>query len=295
MPFDADGRRVSRLPVNVPYHVAVRRSRLVRNVYYRCLSRVVGRPIRSPRMLDFEVYSFSGELDLPEQVASIRSFLQRAGEPTSFTVVSDGSHTAKHSDLLQRVHPSIRVRPVSRVARADLPPEVTAYAAKHPLGKKLSMLLSLDITRPTIYVDSDILFFEAAADLADARYRASGSLYYLPDCRPSLDDTLVEGTDGTTPVNSGFLILNRTPDWTNALNSLTRSGSEGGFFTEQTVVHLAVHENGGVELDSAKYVVGVRDQFRFRDDYTWTSPALRHYTRPVRYRFWSNLRAAGAL
>jgi hypothetical protein len=267
---------------------------LLRLAYRARLPRIVARSISCPRTLGFQVYSFSGESELPEQVASIRSFLRHAGAPARFTVVSDGTHTSEAIELLERLHRVVEVRPLGGIVRTDLPPEVMSYATDHPLGKKLSMLLSLEVSAPTIYVDSDILFFEGASDLADGRY-LSGENYYLPDCRPSLDEALIDDVRTLeTPVNSGFLILNRALDWTDALARLRHAPSPAGFFTEQTVVHLALHADGGLPLDPNSYVVGVQDQFRFRDGYTRTRPALRHYTRPVRYRLWSNLRPAGA-
>ena len=283
------------LPVNVPYHAAVQRSRLARYLYSRRLDRVVGRPVEPPRTLEFDVFSFSGEGELPEQVASLRSFLSYAGIPRRFVVVSDGSHTAASLRLLSRVHPCVVTVPLEELAPGPHPSSVEAYAARHPLGQKLSMLISLRVERPTIYVDSDVLFFTGAADLADPRYQESESLFYLADCRESLDDRLLDSREPMSPpVNSGFLVLNRQPDWSPGLELLDVLDSEPNFFTEQTVVHVVMHGDRAVPLDESKFVVGISDQFQFRDQYTRTGPALRHYVRPVRYRLWSNLGPAGS-
>lgn len=284
-----------RLPVNIPYHVAVRRSRLARLRYGRRLERLASRPVVAPRRLDFDVYSFSGHGELPEQVASIRSFIRSAGAPHRFVVVSDGSHRREDIELLGRLHPSVETIPLREVACPPFAPGVEAYAARHPLGKKLSLLVSLQPERPTLYVDSDVLFFAAADQLAHDRYRAPGSLFYLVDCRASLDGRLLDPPEqARRPVNSGFLVLGRQLDWSQALARLDALGGQASFFTEQTVVHLAMHDNGAAPLDSSTFVVGLADQFRFRDAYTRTGPALRHYVRPVRYRLWTNLRKAGS-
>jgi hypothetical protein len=291
----ADSSPISvKLPINVPYHAAVQRSRLARRRYSSEIERIAARPITPPRVLDFDVYSFSGEGELPEQVASIRSFLRYAGAPTRFMVVSDGSHRPRSLELLEQLHPCVTPVPLEEMASGSLPDGVRAYAKQHPLGQKLSLLISLRITRPTIYVDSDVLFFDGAMKIAEPRLRARGSLFFLVDCRPSLDDRLldVDGSLGRS-VNSGFLILNRQPDWAPGLERLATLEGDPNFFTEQTVVHLVMHANGALPLDQSKFVVGIADQFQFRDAYTRTAPALRHYVRPVRYRLWTNLRSAG--
>src|ERR1700730_4614981 len=94
---------------NVPYHSARLEGKIVRNFYRALLPIIVRRRLRVPRSLDVDVFAYSGEGSLPEQVASIRSFLANAGRPKQFTVVSDGSYTAKSVDLLEKIDNCVRV------------------------------------------------------------------------------------------------------------------------------------------------------------------------------------------
>lgn len=275
--------------MNVPYHAAVARSKVTRSVYAALLEPITAREVSPPCSLPFRVYSFSGEADLPEQVASIRSFLRHAGAPERFTVVSDGSHATDSAALLHRLHPCVQVQPLEELTERPLPQVLRRYAALHPLGKKLSLLVSLVAKGPTIYVDSDVLFFPRAAVLAEPAYTARGAAFYLPDCKASLDEHVLVEAGPSEPVNSGFLVWHRQLDWGPGLAALDALRGDPGFFTEQSVVHVTMHSNSARPLDPTRFVVGLADQFRFRDAYHRATLALRHYVRPVRYRFWTQL------
>src|SRR5438270_11354609 len=98
---------------NYGYHLARAQGRLSRSIY-RALLPIIGRQqVRITREFPLQVYSYSGEAALPEQVASIRSFLKFVGRPPRFTIVSDGTHDARSIDLLCRLDGSVRVEPAS--------------------------------------------------------------------------------------------------------------------------------------------------------------------------------------
>ena len=75
---------------NVPYHLARLEGKITRRLYHGALRFIAQRKINIPRSVPLEVYAYSGENNLPEQVASTRSFLANVGRPKQFTVVSDG-------------------------------------------------------------------------------------------------------------------------------------------------------------------------------------------------------------
>src|SRR5690242_1924380 len=95
---------------NVPYHSARLQAKIARGLYRAALPMIVRRQVTAPRELALDVFAYSGENTLPEQVASIRSFLTYAGRPKRFTIVSDGSYTAKTADLLEKVDQCVRVQ-----------------------------------------------------------------------------------------------------------------------------------------------------------------------------------------
>jgi hypothetical protein len=152
------------------------------------------------------------------------------------------------------------------------------------MGRKLAVELALPLDGPTVYLDSDVLAFAAAAELP----ALAGESWYLVDCEDVyLDRRLLRSHDeAASPVNAGFLVLGRPPDWEDALARLARLDGEPGFHTEQTLVHLALHAAGARPLDARRYVVATDDMARRGDAHRPRGPVLRHYTSPVRHKFW---------
>jgi hypothetical protein len=81
------------------------------------------------------VFSFSSEHDLPEQVASLRSFLANVGTPAEFTIVSDGTHSEARVALLRALHGCVSVVPWDRLVNRGLPRAVWRYV-EHGRGGK---------------------------------------------------------------------------------------------------------------------------------------------------------------
>ena len=83
--------------INFGYHFARVHGDVLRR-FYR--ARLPVRPFSqfSDKLVPAEVFSYSGAAALPEQIASIRTFLRYAGVPKSWTVVSDGSYDRNHID-----------------------------------------------------------------------------------------------------------------------------------------------------------------------------------------------------
>jgi len=273
--------------INVPYRLAVVLARLRRRRYLANLDDILARPLPPSPQLACRLVAFSGEGDLPEQIASLRSFLVHAGQPEEVLVVSDGTHRPESVERLRRVHPAARVVNHAEYVRPGLPAPVTRYAQQHPLGKKLSVFLSLTVDKTTVYSDSDILYFPAAAELRQLLADAEPRPRYLLDCWPSLDARLLAGEqEKSQPINTGFLLLRQELAWDAALARLDKMPGEPGFFTEQTVAHLAVRASGGVPLPAERYVIRNEDQWRFRDFFAGRSVVLRHYISSLRHKMW---------
>src|SRR5205823_11153119 len=107
--------------MNVPYHSARLEGKIARSLYRAALPMIVRRTIRVPRELPFDVFAYSGENTLSEQVASIRSFLTNAGRPRQFTVVSDGSYTSTSIELLNKIDNCVRVQTTAPSLPSGLP------------------------------------------------------------------------------------------------------------------------------------------------------------------------------
>jgi hypothetical protein len=274
---------------NFGYHFA-RWEGETRRRTYETLVRAGGlRRIRPGKSVPLDVYSYSGEVMLPEQVRSIRSFLRHVGRPRSFTVISDGSHSTRSIELLKRIDSVVSIRPAGEHLPADLPEKFRHYITTYPMGKQLGLIMSLPRNGPAFYVDSDVLFFPGAANLMEAIGATSAPALYLPDCKDCSADARVlrEPHESKHPVNSGLLMLLRPLDWSIAIRRLLELDGEPNFFTNQTLVHLVMHANGAQSLDPARYVLKLDDQVVYRDRYAGPNLVLRHYVSPVRHKFWT--------
>ncbi len=274
--------------INYPYHLARLEGRITRRFYQSILPSIVRRRIESPRKIDIDVFAYSNEGTLPEQVASIRSFLRFAGRPNRFIVVSDGTHTRESIDLLEKIDPVIKVETGVPIPH-ELPQAIVQYLANHEMGKQLAVIMSLAIDGPALYVDSDVLFFSGASDLVFRAAVREKPALYLADCHFSGDERLIhDPLEKKDPVNAGFLLLFQKLDWALGLERLLQLDGAPNFFTTQTIVHLTMHLNGAQPFDPEKYVLQSDDEFRYRDNYAGKPIAMRHYVNPLRHKFWTH-------
>jgi len=275
---------------NFGYHLARAKGAWFRRLYKAGLETIVRRPVPTNADLPFEVFSYSGEDMLPEQIASIRSLFRFAGRPQQFTVVSDGTHSQRSLELLRHLDPCIHVSAASEWQPPDIPPVAASYLANHPTGKQLAVIMSLPRNAPALYVDSDVLFFPGARTLSLLREESDAPALYLADCRLSADERLYRNeNEKKDPVNTGVLFLSRRIDWSPSIDRLLALEDAPNFFTNQTMTHLAMIAAGALPLDPAKFVLQLDDQFEFADRYAGPDLVLRHYVNPVRHKFWATL------
>lgn len=276
---------------NFGYHFARWEGDLRRRRYRARLPKIVEDAIQPARDIPLDLYSYSGEAMLPEQVRSIRSFLRHVGRPRSFTVISDGSHSVASVNLLKRIDPVVSIRPTGEHLPSDLPEKFRHYVTTYPMGKQLGLIMSLPRNGPAFYVDSDVLFFRGAENLMQDIAATTAPALYLPDCQDCSADPRVlrEPNETRNPVNSGLVLLLRPLDWSLALSRLLELEGEPNFFTNQTLVHLVMHANGAQPLDPTRYVLQLDDQFIYPDRYAGPHLVLRHYVNPVRHKFWTTL------
>ena len=273
--------------VNIGYHAAKIQAKLLRNAYKSSLSSLVSFPIKQDRQVPIKVYALSCERDLPEQVASLRSFIRHVGVPDKFTIMSDGSYTDQSIQLLQSVHRCVDVQLLTKFQRDDLPQSVHEYAAQQAMGKKLAALMSIPIDGATLYTDSDILFFQGASDLVDLANSKDTHTYYLPDCKNSLDKRLIyEDIEMQNPINAGFILFKKSLDWNESVKRLSNLEEFPNYFSEQTIVNLTIKRNHGVALARERYIMNVDDQFMYPDKFATKQIAMRHYVSNVRHKFW---------
>lgn len=271
---------------NYGYHLARARGRAVRKVYELSLRLLA--PIEAQRAFPLEVFAYSGEAALPEQVASIRSFIRHVGRPKQFNIISDGTYTLASRQILERLDSCVSVGDAGEWIPQGLCETFRPYLTNHPTGRQLALIMSLPTEDPVLYCDSDIRFFAGAGDIYSYLERRDVPAFYQADCRFSGDDRLLRDAGETAnPVNTGFLLLFRKLDWTVSLERFAALESDPTFFTNQTITHLTMHANGAASFAPEKYVLRLDDQFVYPDRYANPNIALRHYVNPVRHKFWT--------
>lgn len=275
---------------NYGYHLARAQGSVARRAYAAMLPQILRHPVQPANDVSLDVYAYSGEAALPEQIASIRSFVRHAGRPKSFTVVSDGTYSASSLELLRCCDPSVVVSDCGAWIPDNVPPEVVPYLREHPTGKQLALIMSLPVGQPALYVDSDVLFFAEAQRLPALLHRTDAAALYLADCQLSADERLFRNAaEKDHPVNTGVLLLYQKLDWSLSLERFRELDAAPNFFTNQTMTHLTMHANGARPLDPARFVLQLDDQFIYPDSYAGDELALRHYVNPVRHKFWTSL------
>ena len=285
--MESVARRRLRSLARPAYVAAKLESIAIRRAYRARLVSIVTRPLPDAPALDAEVYSHSSGPHVPEQVASMRSFLGRVGRPRRWIVVSDGSHARSDVEILRKVDRAVEVVDHRDFRSPDLPPAVLHYAERHHFGRKLAVEMSLPVDDSAIYTDDDVLYFSGGPlrDLLGAR---SAPARYLPDCDDDfLDDRMLAQPDERRrPVNGGFMLLHRPLQWDTAVDRLARIGGEPRYFSEQTALHLAMHATGAAPLDPELFVLTGEDRWGYRDVWADRNIALRHYVLPTRFKFW---------
>jgi hypothetical protein len=276
---------------NYGYHLARAEGNAARAIYRALLPSLARRPLPPGPQVPLDVFAYSGESALPEQVASVRSFLKHVGRPNRFTIVSDGTLSDRGADILRSIHPVVSISASAQWQPRDLPTGIYPYLTAHPTGKQLALIMSLPVEAPALYVDSDVLFFPGANDFIRVAETTGASACYLADCRLSADERLLRSeAEKEQPVNTGVLLLFRNLDWSLGVSRFLELDGPPTFFTNQTIAHLTMHANGAAPLDPGKYVLQLDDQFVYPDRYASDALALRHYVNPVRHKFWTNLR-----
>lgn len=274
---------------NYGYHLARLEGSLVRKIYSAFLTRIAKRTIHFRASIPLDVFSYSGHAGLPEQVASIRSFLNHVGRPKQFTVVSDGTYSARDIAVLKSIDSSVTTTNVPDVP-PNFPTELSSYLKRHPTGKQLTLIMSLPRNGPALYLDSDVLFFPQARDLATLAEAAGVSAFYLADCQFSGDARLIRlPNEREQPVNTGVLLLFKKLDWSLGIERFRQLNGAPNFFTNQTMTHLAMHANKASPFDRTKYVLQLDDQTIYADRHANDTIVLRHYVNPVRHKFWTTL------
>ncbi len=146
------------------------------------------------------------------------------------------------------------------------------------------------IENPTLFIDSDILFYEQANVLElilTEKPQANG--WFMPDTNwGCLDSRYKEKyTEQIYQINSGFIFSNIA--FKNLKDSLAFFKTYNftyQYFSEQTIYHHLLKNNVYMPLSPKTFILDSGDQFDFSYLFKPKQMAVRHYTGPVRHKMW---------
>lgn len=264
------------------------------------LSQLIDRVNRN-KSIAMEVVSFSSRNDFPEQILSILSFIKNVGIPLKWTLYSDGTHTDRQKKHLATNFEFVKVTSIDFIGVTSLEElccdelkpyhkYILDYALNHAFGKRLFYYLNHPLNNPTLFIDSDIIFYEKSnifEILINEKPRANG--WFIPDaiwgCLDSRYKTL--HTEQIYQVNAGLMfVLEKFKNYKKALDFYKVLDSKYEYFSEQTIINILLKENFFMPLPPKTFILDSGDQFDIRYLKKPSEIAVRHYTGPVRHKMW---------
>lgn len=240
----------------------------------------------NPKSVDFEIISFSGAVSFEDQVLSIFSFLVYAGTPTKWVIYSDKSYTDEHKRIFKSKFPFVEVTDWDVFDLVRDNQVLSDYLKECHLAKKLNVILGHPYTRQTIYLDSDIIFYQNIDNYLKSGLLSKG-LWYAPDTMwGNVDSYFINQVDSIYPLNSGLLILDKAFNTADSFEYLENLKGKFHYFSEQSSFEYAFRKQHANMLDPRQFIIDTADQFDFSAKYHPDSIAMRHYTTPVRHKIW---------
>ncbi|SHG21742.1 hypothetical protein SAMN05444396_10648 [Flavobacterium segetis] len=257
--------------------------------------------INCQKNIDMEVVSFSSNNDYNEQLLSILSFLRYIGKPIKWTIYSDGSHTEMQKKQIRNDTDFVTIKSIKweeilslkELCNVDLQPYhnyILDYAKKHAFGKRLFYYLNHSIDCPTLFIDSDILFYEKA-NLFDILLSEEPKVngWYMPDIEWGCLDSRYKAiySQQTYQVNAGLMLVFKKFDhYKKSLDFYKVLNGKYEYFSEQTIINILLKDNYFMPLSAKIFILDNKDQFDFSHLYNPKQIAIRHYTGPVRHKMW---------
>ena len=203
----------------------------------------------------------------------------------------DGELPEVETEAVQRLFPGIQIYSVETVIgslRASLP-VLEALMNKHPLGRKLVLILAMSQQNAILYSDHDVLAFNPPDELL-ACVEHETPCYMAEEHEGNSDPAIVErckslGVEYISRFNSGLLYVPKgalAADLAVQVLS-TWKPPANSWFTEQTVLGVLMRRASASPLPKDRYVVSARRQFYWEKDVNYSAIVARHFTGTVRH------------
>ncbi len=227
----------------------------------------------------------TGDRFVHQTIYCARSFEWACGTHVRIEIFGDGTLQPEHAALLRRSLPGAMVideadtvRRLDRLLPAVQFPTLRRMRDHHPLMRKL-LDLHAGFPGPSLYLDSDMLFFHPPVILREWLRRPHGALYMEQEGNALVGDPAhlgaLFGATLAAGVNTGIVAVDdREFDWTELEQAASRLGrsEQDHIWAEQTLTALHLSRHGARPLPQSEYRL-----CHSRADLRGEPPALRHY------------------
>jgi hypothetical protein len=168
---------------------------------------------------------------------------------------------------------------------------VVRFAEREPMARKLLGIIVSALEGPTLYADTDVLWFRIPAELSRRASSAAPRLAMSADYRMSYDARLVPAAlphlAGEPYRCAGILLAQGDFLAACKLRELLEFAARQGVArTEQTLLAEANYQLGGDILPAGEFALHEDDRFSLAPSFDDGAPAARHYVGGVRHLFW---------
>lgn len=206
-------------------------------------------------------------------------------------IVVDGAISVAQRSAAERLFQRITIDGTEWACNYVRPrvPGVQLFFDRHPLGRKLALILALSDRFPLIYSDHDVLAFRRPKELLEA-IRGNTPCYFSEEGDGARDWQIAErarqlGFEYAPKFNSGFLYIPQ------GSLSIRRAGQilatwrtrNESWFSEQTVLSFMLQNIHAEPLPADRYVIRNCRQFYWERDVDYAAITARHFTTPVRH------------
>ena len=243
--------------------------------------------LRSKVPVNLDLVTFADSKSFPDLLLSMLSFISSVGLPAKWTIYMDDEFSAEQKNIFDAFEFIVCKYWFENVPDQDR----GRYNSRWQYRKYLSFSTHA-ITKTTVFLDSDVLFYEAFNKYKEY---VKESNWYLPEpiVAFSIDDEII-GRNEYKPnmfiVNAGFMIINQMPPWDLGLQYLDEcfSNNSKRYFIDQSALNIVYANDSSAKiLDPRVFHISTVDHFKLGFLKT-NDLAIRHYVGLIRFKMWQS-------
>jgi hypothetical protein len=282
MRMPGQGRLIKKLSSTM---AGLNKKAFVKFIQSKSFHTVLRNKLSSQEKIDIELVTYAGSSGFHDFLLSVLSFISNVGIPTKWTLYADNEFSPNDKAILQSI-PFLSIQDWY----VHLQASNTILDRDKWQCRKFLSFSNHPVLRTTILLDSDIVFYPFFLKCYHHLHKHN---WYLPEPVDaySVDAAFIEDEHFLSDmyiINSGFIVLNDTPNWEIGKLYLERRCKNNAVthFSEQTAINLIYrHDLAARILEPRLFHLSTIDHFTFKSIDT-TNLAMRHFVGPIRHKMW---------